>query len=632
MHADLLALTFAGFWSDIGRSLREAFYMFWATLWALALGFTLSGAVQAFVSRRAMQRHLGDRGPASIGRASLYGMVSSSCSYAASAMARSVFARGADFLAAMVFMFASTNLVIELGIVLLVLIGWQFLAAEFIGGAIMIVLLVTVGGLWLRGRAVTEARTHAESAQAGGHDHGAHKHGDSDSEAELEREGWKRRIRTRAGWSDAAGYTMSDLTMLRKELVIGFTIAGFLTVLVPTHIWLDVFLKGHGFWTSLENAIVGPFVAIISFVCSIGNVPLAAALWYGGISFGGVVAFIFADLITLPLLLIYRKQYGGKMALRMLAVFWAVMSAAGLATEYLFKALGWIPAARPGEVVGDSVQWNYTTVLNIIALIGFGVLYWLYRHRERFGGGAGYAKDPVCGMQVETAHAPASLVHEGQRVYFCSEHCAHRFAANPDRHRTPVSAGHPGHQPGPGTSGTIDPVCGMTVEPAHAAATVEHGGTSVYFCSTGCRDAFVADPDRYPTPRPDAPHNVAGQGHADGHGHHDSSGGGVDLETLDPVCGLTVDPAHAAATAAHRSLTVSFCAVGCAQTFRADPDRYLPEEATDPVCGMIVRPESAAAYRQGQAEARWFCSTGCARQWDANRSVPLSATTPPASR
>lgn len=601
MHTDLLALTLGGFWSDIGRSLREAFYMFWATLWALVLGFTLSGAVQAFVSRRAMQRHMGDRGPASVARASAYGMVSSSCSYAASAMARSLFSRGADFLAAMVFMFASTNLVIELGIILLVLIGWQFLAAEFVGGAIMIVLLVTLGGLWLRGRAVAEARTRVEAASGGGHDHG-------DNDDVLERDGWRKRIRSRAGWSDAAGYTMSDLTMLRKELVIGFTIAGFLTVLVPTHIWSDVFIKGHGFWTSLENAVVGPFVAVISFVCSVGNVPLAAALWKGGISFGGVVAFVFADLITLPLLLIYRKQYGGRMALRMLAVFWAVMSAAGLATEYLFRALGWLPTSKPGQVVGDSLQWNYTTVLDIVALAAFGFLYWLYRNRERFGGGAGYAKDPVCGMQVETAHAPASTLHDGERIYFCSEHCAHRFADSPDRYLSQTAAAGNEHDAADHGRGAVDPVCGMTVDPAHAAASAEHDGRAVYFCSTGCRDAFVAEPQRYAAAVGD---------------EEDFRSGGVDLDTLDPVCGMTVDPAHAADRVAHRGRTVSFCAAGCADAFRADPDRYLPEAATDPVCTMTVAPETAAGHRRGESEALWFCSAGCARQWDADRSVAV---------
>lgn len=482
MHPDLLAFTAGGLLADIGHSLREGFYMFWDTLWALVLGFGLSGAVQAFVSRDAMRRRLGDHRPGAIGRASFYGMVSSSCSYAASAMARSLFARGADFVASMVFMFASTNLVVELGIVLAVLIGWQFVAAEFIGGAIMIVLLVAAGSLWLRGRALAEARTRvAEEAS---------QHGSDDA---LAGEGWKRRIRSSAGWADAATYTMSDLTMLRKELAVGFVIAGFLTVSVPTHVWSDVFLHGHGFLTSLENALVGPFVALISFVCSVGNVPLAAALWKGGISFGGVVAFVFADLITLPLVLIYRKQYGGRMALRMLAVFWAVMSAAGLVTEYLFKWLGWVPTAKPGVVVGDTLRWNYTTVLDIVALVVFAALYLLYRNRDRFGAGSGYAKDPVCGMQVETAHAPASTTHDGQRIYFCADRCADRFAADPDRYLTTTADPEPGHgvaDPGAGGFRAVDPVCGMTVDPEEAAAHRVSDGGDVWFCSTGCAVAF----------------------------------------------------------------------------------------------------------------------------------------------
>ena len=172
---------------------------------------------------------------------------------------------------------------------------------------------------------------------------------------------WKRRIRTRAGWSDAATYTMSDLTMLRKEMAVGFVVAGFLTVLVPTGAWNAIFIHGHGLATTLENVTLGPLVAILSFVCSIGNVPLAAALWKGGISFGGVVSFIFADLITLPLLLIYRKQYGRRMTLRILAVFWVVMALAGLITEELFKALGWVPGTRPAVIAATGVGLNYTT-------------------------------------------------------------------------------------------------------------------------------------------------------------------------------------------------------------------------------------------------------------------------------
>ena len=409
---------------DIGRSLREGFFMFWETLWPLVLGFGLAGAVQAFVSRDAMRQKLGDHRPRAVLRASGYGMASSSCSYAASAMAKSLFVKGADYIAAMVFMFASTNLVIELGIVLVVLMGWQFAVSEFVGGFIMIALLATLGALWLRGRLVVQARERlqvAEDAQ----DHRPPPATDGGGQQSPR----KTRLRSVAGWADSATYTMSDLTMLRRELVIGYTVAGFLAVLVPTSVWQAVFISGHGFWTSLENAIVGPFIAIISFVCSIGNVPLAAALWSGGISFGGVIAFIFADLIAFPLLLIYRRYYGTRLMLRMLAVFWALMSTAGLLTELLFRAAGLVPTMRPTTIAPAHFSWNYTTYLNLIFLALFGILYWLYRNRERLGGGDRYARDPVCGMQVEKANAPASRRHAGERQYFCSDHCAELFAA-----------------------------------------------------------------------------------------------------------------------------------------------------------------------------------------------------------
>jgi uncharacterized protein len=410
---------------DIGRSLREGFFMFWETLWPLILGFGLAGAVQAFVSRDAMRRRLGDHRVPAVLRASGYGMVSSSCSYAASAMANSLFAKGADFIAAMVFMFASTNLVIELGIVLVVLMGWQFAVSEFVGGFIMIALLATLGALWLRGRLVVQARERVQAMAEDGSEH-LHVAASADADGRLP---LKVRLRSVPDWADSATYTMSDLTMLRRELVIGYTVAGFLAVLVPTSVWQAVFITGHGFWTSVENAIVGPFIAIISFVCSIGNVPLAAALWSGGISFGGVIAFIFADLIAFPLLLIYRRYYGTRLMLRMLAVFWALMSTAGLLTELLFRAAGLVPTKRPTTIAPAHFSWNYTTYLNLIFLALFGVLYWLYRNRERLGGGDGYARDPVCGMQVEKIHAPATRRNAGERQYFCSDHCAERFDA-----------------------------------------------------------------------------------------------------------------------------------------------------------------------------------------------------------
>ena len=280
----------------IGHSLFEALWMFWQTLWALVLGFGLSGAVQAFVSRGQMRRVLGDHRTATVARAGFLGMVSSSCSYAAAALGKSLFAKGADFTASTAFMFASTNLVLELGLVLWLLIGWQFALAEFVGGTIMITLLALVLPRVIPARALgrTRERLTSESGESGEHAH----HPAPDV---------RQRIASLAGWSEAAGYTISDLTMLRRELVIGFVVAGFATVLIPQQVWQSLLLTGHGLGSSLENVALGPLLAILAFVCSIGNVPLAAALWAGGSTFGGVVAFVFADLITLPLLLIYQR-------------------------------------------------------------------------------------------------------------------------------------------------------------------------------------------------------------------------------------------------------------------------------------------------------------------------------------
>jgi uncharacterized protein len=394
-------LATASFVVDIGRSLRAAFFMFWETLWPLVLGFGLSGAVQAFVSHDAMQRSLGNHRPAAVARASLFGMVSSSCSYAATAMSKSLFVKGADFVTTNVFMFASTNLVVELGIVLIVLIGWQFAVSEFIGGIIMIVLFTLLASVWLQGRMVERARARLSS----GSDHD-HVHGPPENTA-LQHQPWSVKLRSKAGWADSATSTMADLTMLRRELVIGYLIAGFLATLVPDHVWNTLFLHGHGIWTTLENVVVGPFLAIISFVCSVGNVPLAAALWKGGISFGGVISFIFADLIAIPLLLIYRRYYGWRLMLRMLAVFWLVMSLAGLLTESIFRAAGLVPTIRPTQIVPTHFEWNYTTVLNIVFLGVFAVLYWTYRNRARLGGGQGSPVDSVDGIRLDPSGGAA---------------------------------------------------------------------------------------------------------------------------------------------------------------------------------------------------------------------------------
>jgi len=328
-----------------------------------------------------------------------------------------------------VFMVASTNLVVELGIVLWLLIGWPFALAEFVGGAIMIALLGLLVPRLIPRRWIDAAQVRLNEDESP----------EPADEPNAAPASWRTRIRRRTGWSDAAAYTISDLRMLRGELVIGFAVAGFLAALVPTHFWTALFLTGHGFWSSLENAVLGPLLAIISFVCSIGNVPLAAALWHGGISFGGVVSFVFADLITLPLLAIYRRYFGLGITVRILAIFWATMSTAGLAVEYLFRVLPVPAPGRPSVIARTGFAWDYTTVLNLIALAGFAALYWLYRRRDQNSGQ--YAIDPTCGMQVERAHAPATAVVHGQQYWFCCDGCRDRFTSGPvdPAGRRPVS-------------------------------------------------------------------------------------------------------------------------------------------------------------------------------------------------
>jgi len=528
-HALMFASTWPGFIDAIGRGLREGFFMLWETLWALVLGFTLSGAVQAFVSRESMQRSLGNHGPAAVARASALGMASSSCSYAASAMAKSLFQKGADLVSSMVFMVASTNLVIELGLVLLVLIGWQFTAAEFVGGPIMIVLLALIGGYILRGPSVDRARLRLREQATDG--------ASADRQDAIEHAPWRLKLRSAGAWADAATYSIADITMLKKELLIGYTVAGFLAALVPATFWADLFVTGHGSWTSIENAAIGPVIAVMSWVCSVGNVPLAAALWKGGISFGGVISFVFADLISMPLILVYRRLYGGRLTLRLVGVFYVIMAAAGLAVGALFGAAGIVPTVRRSSIVAVHFTWNYTTVLNIVFLAVFAGLWWMKHHRVQLGGGAGFAIDPVCGMQVRVADAPAKSSWAGRTYRFCSDRCRIRFDSDPEHFVRVATGGHPAEIQAPSelvplgarhgslnslppdnrslekkgkeavmeshtehslqAAGAIDPVCHMAVDPEHAAAHRRYEDIDYYFCNPGCAAAFDEDPARY---------------------------------------------------------------------------------------------------------------------------------------
>ena len=383
--------------SKIGTGLQDSWWMFFDTFWALVIGFAISGAIQAFTSREKALASLGNHKPKTIIKASFLGAISSSCSYAASAISKSLVEKGADFTTAIVFMFASTNLVFELGLVMWTLLGWQFALAEFIGGFIMIALLTLILPKLKIPRRIRLL------AMA------------DDSKPEV-----------KSTWHDAAGFTIGDLTMVRTELVVGFLVAGLADTLIPISWWHHLFLSGHGVLSTLENVILGPFIAFISFVCSVGNVPLGAALWNSGISFGGTISFIFADLVALPLVLIYKKFYGTKLSLKLVAVFWFTMSLSGFLTEKIFDLLGALPKHHALVAHASRIGNNFTSWMNLIALLLSIAIIGLYLTRNK-GEDSPYAKDPICGMQVEKATAAAVFEHDGVTYYFCAPGCMESF-------------------------------------------------------------------------------------------------------------------------------------------------------------------------------------------------------------
>ena len=355
---------FATVSTAVGDALKLALGMTWEILWALILGFALSGCVQAVVSKREMTHLLPDDSPRSLAIATGLGAASSSCSYAAVALARSIVRKGADFTAAMAFEFASTNLVIELGIILALLIGWQFTLAEFSGGILMIVLLALLFRAFLTPQLVQAARRQAERGLVGSME------GHAEMDMSITQGSILSRIGSPRGFTAISQYFVMDWAAVIKDIVGGLLIAGALGAWVPASFWQGFFLIDHPVLAKLWGPLVGPLVAMLSFVCSIGNVPLAAVLWNGGISFGGVIAFIFADLIILPILNIYRKYYGMKVMVFLLVTFYATMVAAGLVIEIVFGWLGLIPTGpRNAKVIDASVQLNYTTVLNIVFLV-----------------------------------------------------------------------------------------------------------------------------------------------------------------------------------------------------------------------------------------------------------------------
>ncbi len=354
--------------TSIGQALFTSFSMFWEILWPLILGFTLSGIVQAVVSHNAMAKTLGCDGPKCITFATLFGIASSSCSYAAVALARSIFQKGASFVSTMAFELASTNLVIELGIILIVLLGWQFTAAEFVGGLLMVIFIAVLFRLTVTSKLVEMAKAQAEKGLAG------RMEGHAAMDMSVSGGSFFSRLFSGRGLTAVSNFFVMDWASVWVDILLGLLIAGALAAWVPNSFWNAFFFSSNPTLAKIEGPLVGPFVAIFSFVCSVGNVPLAAVLWRGGISFGGVVSFIFADLIILPILDIYRKYYGWRVMGYILLTFYVTMAAAGYVVEFLFQALGIIPQNRNVVAITEGIHWNYTSVLNIIFLLLAAIL------------------------------------------------------------------------------------------------------------------------------------------------------------------------------------------------------------------------------------------------------------------
>jgi uncharacterized membrane protein YraQ (UPF0718 family) len=399
------------------HGLRDSFLMAWVVWWALVLGFAISAIVQAWVPRERIEQLMSASDVRSIGWATGLGAASSSCSYAAIAIAKSLFQKGASAASALAFQFASTNLVWELGLVLWVLLGWQFTLAEYVGGIVMIVLMTVLLRLFVSRQLEEQAREHGREADTG-HQH--HMAGEPLS--------WRERVTSVRAWSDVAHNFRGDWQMLWKEITVGFLLAGYIAQL------------GNGFFEhlfirdapaplpTLENVIIGPIIAVLSFVCSVGNVPLAAVLWSGGISFAGVLAFLFADLIILPILAIYRKYYGTTFTVRITGLMFITMVIAALIVDGIFSAFGLIPTGpRPTRAdIFGSIHVDYKLALNILAVAIFAVLFWLTARRG--------VTDPVCGMKVDRDKA-ITKEFGGETYYFCSTHCLHAFEAAPEKHR-----------------------------------------------------------------------------------------------------------------------------------------------------------------------------------------------------
>jgi uncharacterized membrane protein YraQ (UPF0718 family)/YHS domain-containing protein len=433
----------------IFHALQISFFMLWEVLWPLAFGFLLSAIVQTVISKRAVANTLGKPDLKGFVLACGFGAASSSCSYAAVAVGRALFRRGASFVNAIIFEFASTNLVFELGLVLLILLGWQFVAAEFAGGLLMAVILWILFRVTLRQRMVDGAKRQAERGVFGS-THEAH----GEMDVSITDGPFLSRLFSPRAFTAISHAFFMDLNALYMDIGLGFLIAGSLAAWVPNSWWQSFFLTNHPTLNEFWGPLIGPVISMLSFVCSVGNVPLAAVLWNGGISFGGVISFIFADLIILPILNIYRKYYGGRMSFYLLGVSYAAMALTGFLVGGAFQLLGLAPTNHHVTVFEIQPAWNYTTVLDIAFLVLMALLAWRFV--------------TTGGIEMLRAHA---------------------------RRPSPVTAPPGGEMEQPVSA--TDPVCGMTVDTQRAEYRSFQKGETFYFCSAGCKQSFDKDPAKY---------------------------------------------------------------------------------------------------------------------------------------
>ncbi|ELY79573.1 permease [Natrinema gari] len=435
------------------ESLRIGVGFLWTAAWAIIMGLTITSLVQVYVSKERMARVLGESDLSSLTKATAFGAASSGCSFGAVAIGKGLFAKGAHVVNFLAFMFASTNLIVELGLMILLLLGWEFLVAELLGGLVLIAVMAVIVHLTLPETLFDEVRAELEreDRESGGMTdptcgmEGSDEHmivTDGGETLRFCSEGcletyrqqtassgaWSDDLRSWGGWYRIANQYRKEWSMIWTDVVAGFLISGFVIVFVPQSVWNALFLEGDGLLVTAENAVVGVAIAVISFVGSMGNVPFAVALWGGGISFAGVIAFVYADLITVPVLNVYRKYYGWAVMLYILGVFFVTMALTGFLMELLFDALGIVPNLAGGETATEQryFELNYTFALNLVAFALSGFLLFVYR---RGLGAPGQYRDPVCGMRTDD-DVP-SAAHDGETYYFCSIACKRAFEDSP---------------------------------------------------------------------------------------------------------------------------------------------------------------------------------------------------------